>query len=72
MAKLSEIGAQWRFDRSGARARIVEAFGKSSGNVVHAAKALGLSHRQLLRYVGDDTTLREALDKARTAKPATV
>ena len=50
---LTPLGAQWAYDRPGARERILEALRAAQGNAVHAARALGVSHRQLCRRLMD-------------------
>lgn len=64
------LRARWLAKTSEARAEIVEAFRKSDGNAVHAARLLGIGHRTLLRYMKDGgiaasvAEIRHKVDKA--------
>lgn len=40
-----------RFRASEARTKILDAYRETSGNAVHAAEVMGISHRSLLTYV---------------------
>ncbi len=54
-----------------ARARIVAALAEADGNVVHAAEALGVSHRTLCRWVAA-LRLESALDASRDEQARSV
>lgn len=63
-------GTEWpyllRSEPAVAKKRILEAYSNAKGNAVHAARALGISHRSLMRYVAT-LVLQEAIAQVRAA-----
>lgn len=62
-----DLHALFRTNPIGAREKILGAFRESKGNAVQAAAILGIGHRTLLRYMGQDPGLEAGIEKLRTA-----
>jgi len=52
MPRVTALGAKVMFDRPAAVETILTAVRAEKGNVVHAARALGVPHRSLCRWIG--------------------
>jgi transcriptional regulator with PAS, ATPase and Fis domain len=55
-------------DRARRRA-VLSALRANAGNVTHAARYLGVSHRTLCRWIAADPELRVAVDAVREERP---
>lgn len=60
-----DLRAMYRVDPTKARQMILDGFTKTGGNAVHAAEALGVSHRTVMRFLETDPSLATAVDKIR-------
>lgn len=60
-----DLQALYRTNPIAAREKILAAFREKAGNAVHAATVLGIGHRTLLRYMGQDPGLSSGVDKIR-------
>lgn len=64
MTESTRLSALRRADPARARRELTRALKQAHGNVTHAARRLGLSHRTLCRWLAADPDLRAAKDQA--------